>query len=189
MVHWKKEVFTVPNLLSLLRLVLIPVYIRLYLHARDPIGYYTAGGILTLSCLTDAADGIIARRFHMISNLGKILDPLADKVTQLAVILSLSLKHTALRPVLVLFLVKEIFQLAAGAILLRHRKMLSGALMAGKLCTTVLFTSLILLVLFPQIHSNAVNGIALLDSIFLFVSFLSYGFAYLGNRSCIQDLQ
>ena len=79
---WKKEIFTIPNLLSLFRILLIPVYVNLYLEAKEDYQYLLAGSVLALSCLTDLADGIIARNFHMISNVGKVLDPLADKLTQ-----------------------------------------------------------------------------------------------------------
>ena len=115
---WKRDIFTIPNLLSLFRLGLIPVYIRLYLKAVEPAEYYSAGVILAISCLTDAADGIIARHFHMVSMLGMILDPLADKLTQFTLILCLSLRYPVLNPVLALFVVKELFQLTLGAIIL-----------------------------------------------------------------------
>ena len=72
---WKKEVFTIPNLLSLFRLALIPVYITVYLNAEEDWQYYVAGAILAVSCMTDLIDGKIARRFHMISTVGKVLDP------------------------------------------------------------------------------------------------------------------
>ena len=186
--NWKKEIFTIPNLLSLFRLALIPVYMTVYLKARSPAEFITAGGILAASCLTDALDGQIARRFHMVTNLGKILDPLADKATQLAVILCLSQKYRVLLGLLFLFSVKELFQLAAGAIQLRKGKMLPGALMAGKVSTTVLFVSLILLVLLPNPSKNTVLFLTLVDAVFLSVSFLCYLFAYLGNKGKFQDL-
>ena len=71
--HWKKEIFSIPNLLSLFRIVLIPVYITIYLGARDQDDYYMAAAILAVSCLTDMIDGKIARHFNMITNVGKIL--------------------------------------------------------------------------------------------------------------------
>ena len=73
----KKDIITIPNLLSLLRLGLIPFYTSLYLHGNIPL----ASILLAISCMTDLLDGFIARRFHMISDLGKFLDPLADKIT------------------------------------------------------------------------------------------------------------
>ena len=186
--QWKKELFTVPNLLSLFRIGMVPVYVVLYLTAKEPWHYHTAGILLGFSCLTDALDGQIARHWHMITNLGKILDPLADKVTQLAVILCLSIRYASLRPMLVLFIIKELFQLIAGVIHLRRGKMLSGALIAGKVSTAVLFISLIWLVLFPDTSAKTVGYISILDSIVLSISFISYLFAYLGNHGHIQDL-
>lgn len=185
---WKKEIFTIPNLLSLFRLVLIPVYTHLYLNAVEPREYLLAGGVLALSCLTDLADGKIARKFNMISTVGKILDPIADKLTQFTLTLCLSLRHPVLMPVLVLFIIKELFQGIVGLIHLCKGKMLPGALMAGKICTTVLFVSLTALVLFPELPSGVVNGIAILDGCFLLFSFINYILAYFGKNTKVQDL-
>lgn len=186
--NWKKEIFTMPNLLSLFRLVLIPVYITIYLHAQTPGDYLLAGSVLAVSCLTDAVDGKIARKFHMISHLGKLLDPLADKCTQLALTICLSTRYRVLLPVLALFIVKELFQLIAVIVNLRKGKALPGALFAGKLCTTVLFVSLILLVLFPNLDEGIVKGISLLNFGFLAFSFLRYILAYYGKHKLVEDL-
>ncbi|MGM9549452.1 MAG: CDP-alcohol phosphatidyltransferase family protein [Faecousia sp.] len=186
---WKKEVFTIPNLLSLFRLALIPVYIYIYLSATQTYQYITAGAIMAVSCLTDLIDGKIARHFNMISTLGKILDPLADKVTQFTLTVCLSLKHPQLLPVLALFVIKEIFQIVAGLVHLRKGKMLPGALMAGKICTTVLFISLIALVLFPNADAAVVSVIAAVDAVFLAISFVSYILAYFGRNTKVQDLK
>ena len=94
---WKRELLTIPNMLSLFRLLLIPVYIHMYLKADNSLDYYWAGTVLGISCLTDLIDGKIAREFNMISNTGKVLDPLADKMTQLALILSLLREHRIFR--------------------------------------------------------------------------------------------
>lgn len=189
MKSWKKEILTIPNLLSLFRLGLIPVYVQLYRSARDPAEFYTAGTIIALSCLTDLVDGKVARRFNMVSTLGKILDPLADKLTQFALTVCLSLKYPVLNPVLALFIGKEVTQLILGTVFLCRGKMLSGALMAGKVCTTVLFISLIALVLFPGIPDGAVKGIAIVDSAFLAVSFLCYIGAYFGRTPKVRYLK
>lgn len=186
--NWKKEILTLPNLLSLTRLTLIPVYVGLYLNARQPVQFYAAGAVITLSCLTDALDGWIARQFHMISTLGKILDPLADKLTQFTLTLCLTRNHPILNPVLALFVVKEVFQLSLAIVYLTRRQILPGALPAGKICTTVLFISLIALVLFPRMPAAAVNGIALADTVFLMISFAGYLFAYFGSKPGLQDL-
>lgn len=186
---WKKEIFTIPNLLSLFRLVLIPVYITIYLNAKKPSEYFLAAAILAISCLTDMIDGKIARCCNMISTLGKILDPLADKLTQFTLIICLSIKHPILRFVTVLFFFKEMFQGIVGLFHLRKGKMLPGALMAGKVCTTVLFISLILLVLLPELPEMAVNLIAVVDTAFLIYTFVQYVSAYFGHNPKVEDME
>lgn len=185
---WKKDVFTIPNILSLFRLLLIPVYIFIYLNASEMTDYFLAAGILAVSCITDLVDGKIARHFNMISSLGKILDPIADKATQFTLTLCLSISYPVLRPVLQLFVIKELFQGIVGMIHLRKGQMLPGALMAGKICTTILFVSLILLVLMPNLHSSIVTAIAVIDTVFLTWSFIAYILAYFGKNRKVEDL-
>lgn len=185
---WKKDIFSIPNLLSLFRLLLIPVYATLYLNATQRYQYLLAGVILAVSCLTDMIDGKIARKYNMITTLGKILDPLADKLTQLTLTICLSMKYPVLYPVLGLFITKELFQLVIGVVFLRKGKMLPGALLAGKVCTTVLFISLIALVLLPDIDPAAVTVIAVIDALFLGVSFMSYAMAYFGKNVKVRDI-
>ena len=186
--NWKRDFFTIPNILSLFRLSLIPVYAGLYLNATEKYQYALAGTILTISCLTDMIDGKIARKYGMITTLGKVLDPLADKLTQLTLTICLSMKYPVLYPVLSLFVIKELFQLVLGIVFLRRGKMLPGALMAGKVCTTVLFVSLILLVFMPDMSHGTVTLIAAVDTIFLMISFVSYVLAYLGTNAKVQDV-
>lgn len=184
---WKKEIFTIPNLLSLFRLVLIPVYVIIYLNAQNTTDYYIAGGILAVSCLTDLVDGQIARRFNMITNLGKILDPLADKLTQFALILCLLTKYKYLWFVVGLFFIKELFQLIAGSCrLLRKGMMLKGALLSGKISTTVLFISLIIMVLFPGLPETTANIIIIVDAVFLMIAFADYLITYIARNSKFQ---
>ena len=186
--NWKTDVFTIPNFLSMFRLLLIPVYVVIYLNAEEPFEYILAGTILAVSCLTDMIDGKVARHFNMISNVGKILDPIADKATQFAMILCLSMKHPVLWLVLGLFILKEGFQLVVGVIHLRKGQMLTGALMVGKICTTVLFVSLIAMVLFPQMSRVTVAVIAAVNTVFLIASFVGYFRAYYGNNIQVEDL-
>lgn len=186
---WKKDFFTIPNMLSLFRLVLIPVYITIYLNAKQDSEFFLAGAILAVSCLTDMIDGQIARRFNMISNIGKVLDPLADKLTQLALTICLSIKYPALRSVLLLLLIKEVFQVTVAYIMFRRGKVLPGSLLAGKVCTTVLFVSLILLVLIPNLDLRIVSSVAIIDVVFLAYAFISYALAFLGKNTKLQDFE
>ncbi len=187
--NWKREIFTVPNLLSIFRLALIPVYIAIYLNAVHTADYFLAAAILGVSCLTDMIDGKIARHFNMISNVGKILDPLADKLTQFALIICLAMKYPVLWYLMGLFVVKESFQLIAGGIILKKGKILKNALLSGKICTTVLFVSLILMVLIPTLEQQAVQIIALVDAVFMLISFIDYFLMYFHKSSNITTIE
>ena len=170
----KRELFTIPNLLTLARMGLIGVYVPLYLRGE----HFSAGILLALSCLTDLADGWVARRFHMTSQVGKILDPLADKATQLALMLCLSMQYRPLGWVLGLFLVKEVLQLIGGLLCLGRGMPIPGALPAGRACTALLFVTLTILFLFPGIPLPAVLVLAVLDSAALAMSLICYIIAF-----------
>ena len=186
---WKKEILTIPNLLSLFRLLLIPVYMTIYLNASQTRDYVVAALILAISCLTDMIDGKIARKFNMITTFGKFLDPVADKVTQFTLIICLSIKHPILWNLILLFVIKESFQFIAGLITYRKGRMLTGALITGKICTTVLFVSLTAMILIPDMSKQAVNIITVVDGIFMLMAFADYVHAYFGHGNQIQDLE
>lgn len=184
---WKKDVFTIPNVLSVIRLLLIPVYMTIYLNAKEEAHYTIAGTIMAVSCLTDMIDGMIARRFNMISALGKFLDPLADKLTQFTVIICLVIDYPVLWAIVGLFVIKEMFQLIAGIITFRKGRMLKGALISGKISTAVLFVSLIYMVMFP-VSQNVAGIITIIDGILLLIAFADYFRTYYQNTAMIEDL-
>lgn len=186
---WKKEICTIPNLLSLIRLVLIPVYMYVFLNATESIHYVIAGMILAVSCLTDLIDGKLARKLNQISHVGKLLDPVADKLTQLALIVCLSVHRKPLRALLVLFVIKEMFQLIAMVVNLRKGKALDGALMSGKISTTVLFVSLILMVMMPNMREITTDIITVICFVVLVIAFVDYIRAYFGSNKKVQDLE
>jgi cardiolipin synthase len=169
-------------------LVLIPVYVVIYLNAQDDTDHYIAAGILAVSCLTDAIDGKIARHFNMISTVGKILDPIADKATQFTLIVCLAIRNPVLWILVCLFFIKECFQLIAGLMTLRKGQMLSGALISGKICTTVLFVSLIVLVMMPQLSETVIFAITTLDCVVVLIAFICYARVYYTHSPMIQDL-
>ncbi len=190
MKDWKKEIWTIPNMLSLFRLVIIPVYVVIYLRADSPADYALAAAVLAVSCLTDMVDGQIARRFNMISTVGKLLDPVADKATQFCLLLCLAIEYSILWSLMVLFVIKESFQLFAMLIAYSKGKALKGALLSGKISTTVLFVSLIVMVLFHNsISHQVVKIITVVDGAFLLIAFVDYVFAYWKNTPIIQDIQ
>ena len=181
---FKKDAFTIPNLLSLLRLGLIPVYTSLYLKTEHTL---LAAGILALSCLTDLLDGFIARRFHMISLLGKFLDPLADKATQLSVLLCLTTRYSLVKSLIPLFLGKEMTQCVLAYFHFRRGKMLDGALWTGKIATAVMFLSMVILMINPNLGLGTVNMLVLVNGFFLILALGNYLKAFLGDHPQLCD--
>ena len=109
----KKQILSIPNMLSLVRFLLIPVFMIFYCTYQQ---YLIAAGIIIFSALTDIVDGFIARRFNMITDLGKFLDPVADKLTQGAMIICIATKTWWVVFLLVLMLIREILMFAWGYI-------------------------------------------------------------------------
>lgn len=99
------KVFTIPNLLSFFRICLIPVIVWLYCSRKE---YLWTAAVLLLSGLTDIADGFIARHFHMVSTVGKVLDPVADKLTQGAMLFCLLTRFPAMLAMLLLLIIPKV---------------------------------------------------------------------------------
>ena len=110
----------------------------------------------------------------MITELGKFIDPLADKLTQAALLICLAIRYPLMRAVLVLFVIKEGFMAVMGAMLLPRGKKLDGAMWFGKVCTAVLYAVLFLLLLLPGIGTAAADVLIAVCGIFLLFSSLMY---------------
>ena len=140
-VTWK---WNIPNALSLLRIALVPVFLLLYLARLDRWAF----AVLVLSGLTDALDGFIARRFNQITDCGKLLDPISDKLTQVAVVIALATRYGELWPLVVLCLIKETCQAVGGVIMLKRHCEVRGSKWFGKVSTVVFYAAMSALVLF-----------------------------------------
>lgn len=167
----QKKILTIPNILSFFRLCLIPLIIWHYLEKSN---YYAAAGMILLSGLTDIADGIIARRFHLVSDLGKILDPVADKLTQAALIFCLISRYEWMLWLFIFFAVKEITMGISGLIVIKKTNVVNSAQWFGKLSTAVLYAIMILLFLFPGISTAWANAMILLCAAVLLLSMAKY---------------
>ena len=152
------KILTIPNLLSLFRLLLIPAIIWLYTVRKD---YFPAGALLILSGLTDLADGFIARRFNAVSNVGKILDPIADKLTQAAMLFCLVTRFPLMAAPFGVLVLKEIFIGTTGLLMIRKTGKVVGADFHGKVATTLLYAMMILHIFWIDIPS-AVSAVSIL---------------------------
>ncbi len=164
----------IPNSLSVLRIILIIPFVI----------YFTRGEILqavivlVISGLSDMLDGMIARKFNQFTELGQMLDPLSDKLTQGAVAICLAVEQPVLIPLLAIFVVKEILMLVAGCFLLKKGKMPSGSHWYGKLSTILFYFSFAIIVALKgiwHIENMAVTVTLLaITAAFMIYSFVQY---------------
>lgn len=132
----QNQILTIPNLLSAFRLLLVPVIAWLYCGAEN---YPLTACALLVSGATDVADGFIARRFHMVSNLGKMLDPVADKLTQAVALGCLLTRFRSIWWLLAVLVGKETVMAAAGLLVIRRTGLIQSAAWHGKLATCLLY--------------------------------------------------
>ena len=174
------KIITIPNLLSLFRLLLVPVLIWSYCVKKD---YTGTGWILLLSGVTDIADGFIARRFHMISNLGKILDPIADKLTQVTMLFCLFTRFPHMMLLLILMIVKELYMAISGYIVIRKTGKVSGADWHGKIVTVLLYSMVIVHIIWADVTVKASDLMIMVCLIMMIVSFVLY---FMKNRNALR---
>ncbi|MBQ2676504.1 MAG: CDP-alcohol phosphatidyltransferase family protein [Clostridia bacterium] len=178
----ENKVLTIPNALSVVRILLIPLFAYLYFKGH----YALAAIVLTISGLTDVVDGFIARTFNMISTLGKILDPFADKLTQLVVVLCLAIRHKILIPLLIVFYAKELLMLSGSAKLLKSGTRPSEAKWWGKLSTVVIYV-LLMLVLISDIWPTLLPVWVL--PVFIVITAISILFSLYSYYLIFKDIQ
>lgn len=142
----------IPNILSGFRLALIPVFVWQMLAGNT----VAAGIILILSGITDLLDGKLARRFGWVTDLGKILDPIADKLTQFAVSVTLAVRLWDYWYLFAILVIKDLVMLILGGTLVGKGIHIDGAKWFGKVSTCVYYGATILIVLVPSIPQWAV---------------------------------
>ena len=137
----KKQIFTIPNLLSFLRLCMIPLIIWLYCSQEN---YALTAAMLVLSGITDTVDGFIARRFNMVTDIGKALDPIADKLTQASVMFCLLTRFQMMLIPLLLLIFKEVCNGIMSLFVIKKTGKVCGADWHGKVCTWLLYAMMFL---------------------------------------------
>ena len=162
------RIITLPNILSFFRLALIPLIVWLYESGH----YGWAFGALLLSGATDVIDGWIARTFHLVSDFGKALDPVADKLTQIAVLLCLlEMRFWWVVGVLIF---KELSIGILTLVTMRHTHRVYSAGWYGKLCTCVIYLSMFVLILWRDVPQLFVTVDAIVICLLVLLSFIKY---------------
>ena len=166
-----KNIFTIPNILSMFRLLLLPVIVYTYMNQKD---YVLSGTLLVISGVTDLLDGYIARTFNMMSDLGKILDPVADKPTQAVVLLCLITRFRWLVIPFICILVKELFMACICMIVIKKTGAVHGAVWHGKVATFMLDFMIIVHIVFYNISYSISIILTMISTVLILLSFYLY---------------
>ena len=170
-VEWK---WNVPNTLSLLRIALVPCFTVLYMRHLDVWAFV----VLLISGATDCFDGYLARRLGQVTDCGKLLDPLSDKLTQVMVVICLTTRYPEMLPLTVICFTKELCQGIGGMILLRNHCEVRGAKWFGKVSTVVFYGCMLAIVLWhDRLLQNAPWALillVLLDGLTMLCAFIGY---------------
>ncbi len=179
----KKDWYTIPNILVYFRFLLIPAFCIVYFQCiiiNDlHIEHFIAAGVLFLAAFTDFLDGLIARKCNMVTELGKAIDPLADKLMQFAIAVCLSItyyQYWTFFIMLGVFIVKEVTLFFTDIYLFNENKKINGAKWYGKVSTFVFFVAMGSLLLIPNLDNYPVV-IYILTSVatfFLLVAYIGY---------------
>lgn len=128
----------IPNILTVVRLIFIPLIIVSLIYDN----YLLALVLFTLSSITDILDGKIARKFNVVSDFGKLMDPLADKLTQLSVLITLALKNVIPFWIVIILIGKETVMIA-GASFLYGKSLVVSSKWYGKLTTVLIYIAVV----------------------------------------------
>ena len=167
----RKQLFTIPNLLSLLRLCMIPLIIWLYCTQKN---YALTAVVLVLSGLTDMVDGYIARRFNMVTDLGKAIDPVADKLTQASVMFCLLSRFRMMLVPLLLLIFKEVCNGVMSLVVIKKTGKVCGADWHGKVCTWLLYAMIFVHIVWFDISREWSTALISICVIMMTLSFALY---------------
>lgn len=141
----------IPNCITVFRLLLVFVFIFLFLSDIENKSFYCVVTFV-LSGISDALDGFLARRFQVVSNFGKLMDPLADKLMQITVAVCMASVHPSLIWVPGFLILKELMMICGATKLLRKDKVVVQANFYGKLASVIYFAVFFVILVFPGMN-------------------------------------
>ena len=179
-----------PNLLSLLRLCMVPIFVLAFFSKIEGSDY-VALAVFVLATVTDMLDGMIARRQNKITNLGKVLDPLGDKLMALSVLTCLTIDRRIPIWAVIVLLAKEIIMGIGGFYIYRKSAWMPPSDYFGKTSTVVLFIACVILIAFkdlPKPWPILIISIALAIAVVAFINYLIVFIKLLRNNANSGDL-
>lgn len=175
-VSWQKEFFSIPNILSYLRILMLPIFVWVFFHHTPGKPNWNALLVILLSGLTDCADGVIARKCNMITEWGKIIDPFADKLTQLTVACCLAIKFPHMFILFAVMFCKELVTFITTLVKLKDGLRIDSAMWFGKLATLVFYVLMVVVLGFGELLPPPVTQVCVLVTaalmLFAFVRYM-----------------
>lgn len=172
----------IPNILSSFRIVLVAVFAWVFL-ATYPDGILASVGIFMLSGLTDVVDGALARHFGWVSRVGKVLDPIADKLMQCTVLFCLALKGVAPWWIFAFFVVKEGCMAGGALFLFKKRNEVYGSKFFGKAATVLFYAVVAVIILWgDRLDPVIVNFLCVCAALAAILALVLYFFSYLRGK-------
>ncbi|MBQ6884680.1 MAG: CDP-alcohol phosphatidyltransferase family protein [Clostridia bacterium] len=169
--RYKDKIITIPNILSFFRLCLIPIIVWLYCFEKS---YFWTTIIFIISGITDIVDGFIARKFDMISDFGKAFDPVADKLTQIAMLFCLVTRFPLMLIPLIILIIKEALAAIMNMITLEKAGFVVAAKWHGKLNTVLIYSMMFIHIVWFNIPSTVSNVLILVCIVMMVVSSFLY---------------
>lgn len=167
----KEDILTLPNMLSFFRLLLIPLIVVFYVV----YDYYRLAAILIIvSGITDIADGKIARKYDLVSDFGKMIDPVADKMTQAAILLCLVSRFEYMLYLFIIMAVKELCMGITCLVRMQKTHKVQGADWHGKLNTALLYATMIIHILWVDISPIVSQIMVLVCACIMILSMVLY---------------
>lgn len=164
----------IPNILSVIRICLVPVFVVVYFKHEDEVNF-GAAAVYAVASVTDMLDGYLARRNNWITNLGRILDPLGDKLMILAVITCITISRRLPPFVLVLFAAKECCMMIGGLLIHKKYKLdMPASNVIGKTSTVLFFIVCVTMLVFPGLPQRVSDFMIMLALVVTFVALGSY---------------
>ena len=170
----KKVLFNIPNCLCFFRILLIPLFLYVYFVADFKNRYLVAAFVLVISGISDFLDGFIARKFNMVTDFGKFIDPVADKLTQFVVAITLLFSYPLAWALLIIIILKDLMLAIVGLYLYDYGLKITGASWWGKIATAYFYVIVIVLI---GLHiPNTVISFVLIitGSVLMLLSFILY---------------
>ena len=174
----------IPNILSTFRLILVFVFVAVYFCLDPAYSLRVALCIFVLAGITDIIDGYLARRYNWISDLGKILDPLADKMMQCAALVCLMISGLIPLWFGIPFILKELLMLIGGLFMMQERKIIVVSNIAGKFAALFFYVTVGLVMLIgPKLGEITTNVLCAISLALTVTAFVVYFIRYFSSSN------